>query len=77
MDKSNESLECERNLCAGVRIKERREELKLSLDQVSEFIGTTPGYLALIECGKRIVMTIDMIKLAEILECKIEDFFDV
>ena len=59
----------------GKRIKEIRNELGISQDDLSFNANLHRTYISSIELGKRNVSLINIEKLAKALDCEIIDFF--
>lgn len=49
----NKKMNAEINKDVGQRVQELRIKHDLTLEELSEFLGVTPGFLGLIERGKR------------------------
>ena len=59
----------------GIKIKEIRQELSISQEELSFRAELHRTYISSIELGKRNVSLINIEKLAKALECEITDFF--
>ena len=59
----------------GNKIKEIRQELGISQEELSFRAELHRTYISSIELGKRNVSLINIEKLAKALECEITDFF--
>lgn len=57
----------------GKNIRERRISVNLSLDDLAEKMKTSPGYVALVERGRRSFTVLQMITLAEIFDVSIDE----
>jgi transcriptional regulator with XRE-family HTH domain len=60
----------------GSRIKEIREGLEISQEELSFRADLHRTYISSIELGKRNVSLVNIEKLAKALECEISDFFN-
>lgn len=58
-------------------IKRKREEKELSQTQIAKEIGVTQGAIALWESGKAMPKADKLPKLAKVLECRVEDLFEI
>ncbi len=56
----------------GQRIRQRREALKLTQQQLAEALGVTPQHISVIEQGKRSISVEGLAKLAEELGVSID-----
>lgn len=59
----------------GNRVKEIRQELGISQEELSFRANLHRTYISSIELGKRNVSLVNIEKLAKALECEIVDFF--
>ena len=59
----------------GENIRNERLNCHLSLDELSELLEITPGFLGLIERGNRGVTALNLVKLSEILDVPIDTFY--
>jgi len=59
----------------GAKVKEIRQELGISQEELSFRAGLHRTYISSIELGKRNVSLENIEKLAKALECDIQDFF--
>jgi len=61
----------------GSHLRARREFLRLSLEEVSSAINLTPGYLALVEQGRRSLKLDELYGLLDILKLTLDDHVDM
>lgn len=59
------------------RIAELRKEEKLTQDELASKLGSTGGYVRLLESGKQNVTVATIAKLSHYLNCDPKDFFEV
>jgi transcriptional regulator with XRE-family HTH domain len=59
----------------GNRVREIRQELDISQEELSYRAGLHRTYISSIELGKRNLSLINIEKLSKALECEIIDFF--
>lgn len=52
---------------AGKRIRDRRIELNLTIEDLAEMMGLSTGFVGLVERGERFVISKNLIKLSDIL----------
>lgn len=57
----------------GARLKEAREYLGFSQDEVSKFLGLPRSAISLIETGARKLDVLELGKLAQLYQCTVED----
>ena len=57
------------------RLKEVRLERELTQKELADLLQITPSYLNKIENGKRLPNVLLAVRLASILDCKVEDIF--
>lgn len=57
----------------GVKIAERRQELGLSQTELAERCFTTQGQISRYELGMRFVRIDTLYRMAQVLECTIDD----
>jgi transcriptional regulator with XRE-family HTH domain len=60
----------------GKKVKQIRESKKMSVRELSKRLGMDHSYLSRMENGNRPIKTELLIKIAQILDTPIEDFFD-
>ncbi len=68
--------EQEIKLKVGSKIKDYRKALKLTQQGLGDIIGINQRQVALIETGKSFPMLSTMIKLANVFNCNVNDFFE-
>ena len=59
----------------GVNIRNERHNHSLSIEELSELLEITPGFLGLIERGERGATPHNLLKLANIFDSPIDRFF--
>jgi transcriptional regulator with XRE-family HTH domain len=72
----NESISQEGYVRFGKYVRNRREELGLTQNEVAEYIGTTQVYLTYLESGRK-SSPVDVVvahRLCEILKLNLDDF---
>lgn len=57
----------------GKSIRERRLSLNLSLEEIAEKMNTSPGYVGLVEAGRRSFSVVQMITLTNILGVTLDE----
>lgn len=60
----------------GKNIRARRKELNLTLEEVAKRIDKTPGFLALIERGRRSISIKSLRILSDLLDVSMDDLFE-
>jgi len=60
----------------GSRLRARRVFLNLPLEEVASEINLTPGYLALVERGRRSLKLEELSRLLDILKLNLDDLVD-
>lgn len=60
----------------GKVLKEKREYLSMSLEEAASLTGITPGYLSLVEHGRRNLKMVELDKLLEILKMDLDHLID-
>ncbi len=60
----------------GLNLRRLRLEHKLPIRDLAQMMGVTPGYLGLIENGKRGLTPFMMYKVGEILDIFISELFE-
>jgi len=59
----------------GVNIRNERHNHSLSIEELSELLDITPGFLGLIERGERGATPHNLLKLANVFDSPIDRFF--
>ena len=59
----------------GENIRKERLTRGMTIEQLSETLGQSPGFVDLIERGKRGVTSYTLLKLAEVFKVSIDSFF--
>ena len=57
------------------RLKEIRTEKGFTQKELTDLLKITPSYLSKIENGKKLPNVLLAVRLATILDCKVEDIF--
>ena len=60
------------NAMIGIRIRERRKELRITGSQIQEKTGISTGNLSGIESGKNLPSAVALVALAKALDCSID-----
>jgi XRE family transcriptional regulator, master regulator for biofilm formation len=60
----------------GKRIKEIRQKRGLSVRELAKKMDTSHSYISRVENGKVTPSLETLVKMAEVLECNVSDFFD-
>lgn len=63
-------------LLVGKRVKELRNELGISQEELADLAGLDRTYITSVECGRRNISIINIEKLAKALNVTIKDFFN-
>ena len=63
-------------ICLGAKIKEYRNKLKLTQDELAEKINRTQGQVSLIELGKSFPNPETLLNVAKVFNCDIKELFD-
>lgn len=59
----------------GENIRKERLAHHMTIDQLSKSLGQSPGFVGLIESGKRGATSDTLLKLAKIFDVSIDSFF--
>ncbi len=62
-------------LSVGKRVKELRNKLKISQEELADLAGLDRTYITSVECGKRNISIVNIEKLANALNVTLADFF--
>lgn len=60
----------------GKRVKELRNKLGISQEELADLAGLDRTYITSVECGKRNISIINIEKLAIALKVTLKEFFD-
>lgn len=60
----------------GNNIKTKRQELKLSQEELSFIISSTRNYIGCIERGEKAASTAFLFDIAKVLKCSLQDLFE-
>ena len=63
-------------LLVGKRVKESRNELGISQEELADLAGLDRTYITSVECGRRNISIINIEKLAKALNVTVKDFFN-
>lgn len=63
-------------LLVGKRVKELRNNLRISQEELADLAGLDRTYITSVECGKRNISIVNIEKLAKALNITIKDFFN-
>ena len=58
----------------GLKIKERRQELGITQEFISNVLDVNPSHISNIECGRANPSLTALVKIANILECSVDYF---
>ena len=59
----------------GKRVKELRNRLGISQEELADMVGLDRTYITSVECGKRNISIVNIEKLANALQVSLKDFF--
>ena len=62
-------------LSVGKRVKELRNKLKISQEELADLAGLDRTYITSVECGKRNISIVNIEKLARALKVSLAEFF--
>ena len=62
-------------LLVGKRVKELRNNLGISQEELADLAGLDRTYITSVECGKRNISIVNIEKLAKALKVTLADFF--
>ena len=63
-------------LSVGKRVKELRNKLKISQEELADLAGLDRTYVTSVECGKRNISIVNIEKLAKALKVSLAEFFN-
>lgn len=63
-------------ILVGRRIKELRNKLGISQEELGDLANLDRTYITSVECGKRNISIVNIEKLANALDVNLKDFFD-
>ena len=63
-------------ISVGKRVKELRNKLGISQEELADLAGLDRTYITSVECGKRNISIVNIEKLATALNVTIKDFFN-
>ena len=63
-------------LLVGKRVKELRNELGISQEELADLAGLDRTYITSVECGKRNISIVNIEKLAKALKVSLAEFFN-
>lgn len=63
-------------ISVGKRVKELRNKLGISQEELADLAGLDRTYITSVECGKRNISIINIEKLAIALKVTLKEFFD-
>ncbi len=63
-------------LSVGKRVKELRNKLKISQEELADLAGLDRTYITSVECGKRNISIVNIEKLAKALKVSLAEFFN-
>lgn len=62
-------------LSVGKRVKELRNKLEISQEELADLAGLDRTYITSVECGKRNISIVNIEKLAKALKVSLAEFF--
>ena len=60
----------------GKRLRELRNKLGVSQEELADMAGLDRTYITSVECGKRNISIVNIEKLAKVLNVSLSEFFD-
>lgn len=63
-------------LLVGKRVKELRNNLGISQEELADLAGLDRTYITSVECGKRNISIVNIEKLAKALNVTLSEFFE-
>ena len=60
----------------GNRVRELRNEIGISQEELADTAGLDRTYITSVECGKRNISIVNMNKIAQALNVSLKQFFD-
>ncbi len=63
-------------ISVGKRVKELRNKLGVSQEELADLAGLDRTYITSVECGKRNISIVNIEKLATALKVSLKEFFD-
>lgn len=60
----------------GKRVKQLRNNLGITQDELADLVGLDRTYITSVECGRRNISIVNIEKLAKALNVTLKDFFD-
>ena len=63
-------------LLVGKRVKELRNKLGVSQEELADMVGLDRTYITSVECGSRNISIVNIEKLAIALKVTLKEFFD-
>ena len=64
------------NILVGKRVKELRNKLGKSQEELADLAGLDRTYITSVECGRRNISIVNIEKLSNALGVTLRDFFD-
>lgn len=58
----------------GLKIKERRQELGITQEQIANSLDVNPSHISNIECGRANPSLTALVRIANVLECSVDYF---
>ena len=58
----------------GLKIKERRQQLRITQEHIANLLDVNPSHVSNIECGRANPSLTALVKIANILECSVDYF---
>lgn len=63
-------------LLVGKRVKELRNKLGVSQEELADMVGLDRTYITSVECGKRNISIVNIEKLAIVFQVSLHEFFN-
>ena len=63
-------------ISVGKRVKELRNKLGISQEELADLAGLDRTYITSVECGRRNISIVNIEKIAVALNVTLKDFFD-
>lgn len=62
-------------LLVGKRVRELRNSIGISQEELADLVGLDRTYITSVECGKRNISIVNIEKLANALQVSLKEFF--
>lgn len=64
-------------LLVGKRVRELRNSIGISQEELADLAGLDRTYITSVECGKRNISIVNIEKLAKALKVRLSEFFNI